>query len=80
MNQKIEIFYTGSGITIAETDIEKNQYAVVSSEAPEYLTIYSDCNEKDYLPENMVGSFSVDEIPQKYKVLYAKMLEELKAV
>lgn len=52
MIENIEIFYTGGGITLAETDLNENEYAVVSSDSPNYLTIYNrdDDNEKNVSP------------------------------
>lgn len=80
MANNIEVFYTGGGITLAEVDIDVNRYAVVSSEAPEYLTIYTldDDGEKTYRPEDMVASTPVKEIAPDFKNLYMKMLEKLK--
>lgn len=79
MAKKIEVFYTGGGITLAEADIDKNRYAVVSSEAPDFLTIYTYSDgEKSYLPDDMIISTPEKEISPEYKTLYTKMLDKLK--
>ena len=79
MAEKIEVFYTGGGITIAETDIDAKHYAVVSTEAPDFLTVYAyDDGEKTYLPDDMVSSASSSEIAPELKSLYMKMLDKLK--
>lgn len=79
MTKHIEVFYTGGGITLAEVDLDANRYAVVSSEAPEYLTIYTHADgEKTYLPEDMVSSTPEKEVAPAYKALYTEMLHKLK--
>lgn len=79
MINNIEIFYTGGGITLAETDLNENEYAVVSSDAPNYLTIYNrdDDNEKTYLPDDMVVSTPKEKITSDFQPLYMKMVEKL---
>ena len=78
MLKNIDLFYTGGGITIAETDLNKDHYAVVSSEAPEFLTVYAYSEEeKTYLPDDMLFSHHREEIAPDLKALYAKMLEKL---
>ena len=77
MAEKIEVFYTGGGITIAEVDIDATHYAVVSSEAPEFFSIYTNVDgEKNHL--HMVSSNSEEELAPEYKALYEKMLDKLK--
>ena len=79
MVDKIEVFYTGGGITLAEADIDTTHYAVVSSEAPEFLSIYTYTDgEKTYLPDDMVASTPKEKIPPEHTALYAKMLDKLK--
>lgn len=80
MNLKIEAFYTGGGITLAEAVLNKNHYAVVSSEAPEFMTVYLKSNgEASYLPENMIESKHNEELPPELKHIYKKMLDALKS-
>ena len=80
MFEKIEVFYTGGGITIAEADINTNQYAVVSTEAPEFFTIYAYADEeKTYLPDDMIASHRKDELAPNLLQLYSEMLNKLKS-
>lgn len=75
----IEAFYTGGGIWIAQTYIDEMSYAVVSSEAPEYLTIYRENDEK-YLPEDMVLSMKAENMSLEYRVLHDRMLSKIEAL
>lgn len=80
MTEKIEVFYTGGGITLAEADINVNQYAVVSSEAPEFLSVYKYADgEKTYLPEDMISSTHMDAMPAELKDIYIEMRNKLRA-
>lgn len=80
MTSKVEIFYTGGGITIAETDINQKQYAVVTTEAPEYLSVYRMENgEKNHLPDDMIESTPGENLPPNLKAIYTAMLEKLMA-
>lgn len=80
MTSKIETYYTGGGITLVETNLDKNHYLVVSSEAPEFLTTYSYSDkEETYLPEDMVDSKHKNEISPELKPLYYAMLDKLKS-
>lgn len=79
MEHKIELHYTGGGVTLAEAEVNPDQYAVVSSEAPEFLTMYKRTdNEPSYLPEDMVASLTVQEMNEESKKLYKEMLNKLK--
>lgn len=79
MAEKIEVFYTGGGITLAEAVMDNNRYAVVNSEAPDFLTIYKqEDGENTYLPEDMILSAPEGELAPEHKALYMKMLEKLK--
>ena len=77
MAEKIEVFYTGGGITLAEVDLDFDRYAVVSTEAPDFLTIY-DCSdgEKTYLPDDMVASTPKGELSPVLKILHEKMVDK----
>lgn len=77
----IEAFYTGGGIWIAQTYLDEHNmtYAVVSSEAPEYLTIYRENDEK-YLPGDMVLSMQAKNMSLEYRVLHDRMLSKLEAL
>lgn len=79
MTTKIEIFYTGGGITLAEADVDEKRYAVVSSDAPEYFTVYACADgEKTYLPDDMVSSTSKEKLQPEIKALYCEMIDKLK--
>ena len=79
MAEKIEVFYTGGGITLAEADVDATRYAVVSSEAPDFLSVYTYTDgEKTYLPDDMILSTPQEELAPEYKALYMKMLDKLK--
>lgn len=79
MAEKIEVFYTGGGITLAEVDIDTKHYAVVSTEAPDFLSIYKHTDgDIPYLPEDMVLSSPKEELSPEYKALHMKMLDKLK--
>lgn len=77
----IEAFYTGGGIWIAQTYLDEHNmtYAVVSSEAPEYLTIYRENDEK-YLPEDMISSMLGENMGIEYRILHDRMLSKLEAL
>mgnify|MGYP003314083219 CR=1 FL=1 len=80
MTPKIETFYTGGGITLVEANLNKKHYAVVSSDAPDFLTVYSYSNsETSYLPEDMVESTHKDDLTPELKPVYDKMLDSLKS-
>jgi hypothetical protein len=75
---KIEVFYTGGGITLAEADLGE-RYAVVSTECPECIAIYNKVEgEEPYMPEDMVASLSEEEMDEETKALYLEMLGALK--
>ena len=78
MAHKIEVFYTGGGITLAEVDIDTSLYAVVSSDAPDFLAVYTRSDDEKYLPEDMLVSSPKEEIPHEYQALYTEMLHKLK--
>lgn len=79
MNKNIEIFYTGGGIWMAEVDVNENEYAAVSSEAPEYLTIYEKVEgEEKYFPEDMILAQKSDELSPELKELHGELLKALK--
>lgn len=77
----IEVFYTGGGIWIAENYLDEYgmTYAVVSSEAPEYLTIYRE-NEEKHLPEDMILSMCAENMSLEYKILHDRMLSKLETL
>lgn len=81
MTGKIGVFYTGGGITLVEAELDEKHIAVVSSDAPEYIAVYTHAEDDvSYLPEDMVGCTHKDEMPTHLKALYAEMLNKLEAV
>lgn len=79
MKKQIEVFNTGGGITLAEVDINSDRYAVVSSEAPEFMGIYKRTeNEEAYLPEDMVMSLKEADMNEEFKGLYKELRNALK--
>lgn len=79
MEYKIEVNYTGGGVTLAEAEINSDRYAVVSSEAPGFLTVYKRTDDEAlYLPEDMVFSLTEQDLDEGMKKLYHEMLEQLK--
>lgn len=79
MNNKIEVFYTGGGIWLAEVDVNENEYAAVNSEAPEFLAIYTKVEgEEKYLPDDMTLAQTSDELNQELKEIHGELLKALK--
>lgn len=77
---RIEAFYTGGGVTLVEAPIDRERYAVVSSEAPEYLTVYRRADGEDaYLAEDMLLSAKREDLPLELQELHGAMLEKLNA-
>lgn len=76
MSAKIEVFYTGGGIWLAEANLGDNKYAVVNSEQPEYMGVYLyEKGEDDtYYPEDIIDDYHKDNIPDDLKELYKDML------
>lgn len=77
---RIEAFYTGGGITLVEADLDRERYAVVSSDAPEVLSVYKRVEDAEpYMPEDMVLSAVREELPPELQELHGAMLEKLNA-
>ena len=73
----IEVFYTGGGIWLAEAVINgKGDYAVVSSECPEVLSLYHKAEEK-YMEEDMYLSKPWDELDIEHAALHGRLCLEL---
>ena len=73
---KLDVFYTGGGIWIAEMNLEDNKYGVVNSEAPEYFGIYEyeQAEDGNYYPEDMILDNHKDELDDELKKVYEKLL------
>lgn len=76
---KIETFYTGGGIWLSQYDAGGGNYAVVSNEQPDYLSIYRKTDDEDdmYLPENMISSKPYNELGQSQKAIHDILTAEL---
>jgi hypothetical protein len=75
---KIEVFYTGGGIWLAETVInDKGDYAVVNNECPEILSIYHKAEEK-YMEDDMYLSKPWDELSDEMALTHAMMFQALR--
>ncbi len=75
---KIETFYTGGGITLAEAELSRGRYAVVSTECPDCIAIYNRVeDEEPYMPEDMVEAHNVETMPEEIRALYTEMLSKL---
>lgn len=76
----IQTFNTGGGIWLVEVEInEIGDYAVVSSEQPDIISLYhkpSD-GETKYLPEDMYMSMHCDSLGIEMGALHSRMLHEL---
>ena len=79
---QIETFYTGGGIWLSQYNAGGGYYAVVSSEAPECLSIYRKTDEDEdlYLPENMVTSKNLGELNTEQKAVHALLKKALAQV
>lgn len=76
---KIDVFYTGGGITLAEATLDGGRYAVVSTDNRDCISIYNENEDNEpYMPEDMLGSFTVEDMDVGIKALYFDMLEALK--
>lgn len=73
---KVEVFYTGGGIWIAEMNLEDNKYAVVNSESPEYFGIYEyeQAEDGQYYPEDMILDKHKDELDEQLKKVHEKLV------
>lgn len=75
---KIEVFNTGGGIWLAETDLNNGTYAVVNSEFPEFLSVYRyQDNEPQYMPDDMLFSKGAAELNEYERTIHNKLCEEL---
>lgn len=78
MSKNIEVFATGGGITLVEANLNEGRYAVVSSEAPDFLTVYaSEDGEQTYLPDDMLECIAVADLTEELKDLYTEMRHKL---
>lgn len=77
---KVEVFYTGGGIWLAEMNLENGTYAVVDSDYDTALCIYNypENEEEKYMPEDMIFSDEVQNLDKEHMKIYTQLLEALK--
>ena len=77
---KVEVFYTGGGIWLAEMNLENGTYAVVDSDYDTALSIYKypEEGEEQYMSEDMIFSDEVQNLDKEHMKIYTKLLEALK--
>lgn len=76
----IEVFNTGGGIWLVEVEVnEIGDYAVVSSEQPDIISVYHkpESGMEKYLPEDMYISKPWDKLGMNLGTLHSRMLLEL---
>ena len=76
---KVEVFYTGGGIWLAEMNLENGTYAVVDSDYDTALCIYNypENEEEQYMPEDMIFSDEVQNLDKEHMKIYTQLLEAL---
>ncbi len=76
---KVEVFYTGGGIWLAEMNLENGTYAVVDSDYDTALSIYKypEDGEEQYMSEDMIFSDEVQNLDKEHMKIYNQLLEAL---
>lgn len=76
---KVEVFYTGGGIWLAEMDLGNGTYAVVDSDYDTVISIYKypENGEEQYMPEDMVFSDEVQNLDKEHMKIYKQLLDAL---
>lgn len=76
---KVEVFYTGGGIWLAEMNLENGTYAVVDSDYDTALSIYKypEEGEEQYMSEDMIFSDEVQNLDNEHMKIYNQLLEAL---
>ena len=77
---KVEVFYTGGGIWLAEMDLGNGTYAVVDSDYYTALSIYKYPEEDDeqYMSEDMIFSDEVQNLDSEQMKIYNQLIASLK--
>ena len=77
---KVEVFYTGGGIWLAELDLQNGTYAVIDSDYTSALCIYQypEEGEEQYMPEDAVFCEDVKNLDLEQMKIYNKLCEALK--
>ena len=76
---KVEVFYTGGGIWLAEMNLDNGTYAVVDSDYDTALSIYKypEEGEEQYMSEDMIFSDEVQNLDKEHMKIYNQLLEAL---
>lgn len=76
---KVDVYYTGGGIWLAEMNLENGTYAVVNSECDTIISIYKypEEGEEQYMAEDMILSDDVKNLDSNMAVIYKQLHEEL---
>ena len=75
---KVEVFYACGGVWLSEMDLNENEYAVVSTEYPNELAIYTKEDEDDkYHPDDMILAENKDNLPNELRKIYDTLYTEL---
>lgn len=71
-----KVFYTGGGIWLSAKYIDDTHYFIVDNDCDDCLTYYDHTNEdedSEFPCQNMIYSWSLDEIPEEYKEIYKEL-------
>lgn len=76
---KVEKYSLGNGIWIAQKNINENEYALINSEAPEFLAVFLVSEDEDdcFLPENMKFSSHESELNAEFQEIHKELLSAL---
>lgn len=80
MTHNIEVYSAGGGVTLAEVDITPDTYATVSTDAPEFLTIYKKVDDEPHMPEDMLLSAEHGDLAPELQELHGAMMKKLKRI
>lgn len=76
---KIEVFYTGGGIWLAEMDLGNGTYAAISSDYHEAMCIYNYVEgEEKYMTEDMIFCDEVQNFNSEQLKIHNQLYEALK--
>lgn len=75
---KVEVFYTGGGIWLAEMNLENGTYATISSDYHEAMCIYKYSDDEPYMTEDMIFCDEVQNFNSEQLKIHTKLYEALK--
>lgn len=77
---RVEVFYTGGGIWVAQKHLQANEFAVISSDAVDYFAIYNqEEDDGQYYPEDMILNQHKDELDAEHRQTYEELLLALRS-